>query len=44
MSLSRRIFVPLKTFSQNQTPLKTHLVQLKTFIRNEMVRVLVGQV
>ena len=32
MSLSRRIFVPLKTFSRNQTPSKTYLVQPKTFI------------
>lgn len=30
-------FVPPKTFSRNQTPLKTHLVQLKTFIRNKIV-------
>ena len=30
-------FVPSKTFSRNQTPLKTHLVQLKTFIRNKIV-------
>ena len=30
-------FVPSKTFSQNQTPLKTHSVQLKTFIRNKIV-------
>ena len=29
-------FVPHKTFSRNQTPLKTHLVQLKTFIWNEI--------
>ena len=30
-------FVPSKTFSRNKTPLKTHLVQLKTFIRNKIV-------
>ena len=30
-------FVPSKTFSRNQTPLKTHSVQLKTFIRNKIV-------
>ena len=30
-------FVPPKTFSRHQTPLKTHLVQLKTFIRNKIV-------
>ena len=30
-------FVPPKTFSRNKTPLKTHLVQLKTFIRNKIV-------
>ena len=29
-------FVPPKTFSRNQTPQKTHLVQLKTFIWNEI--------
>ena len=37
-------FVPLKTFSRNKTPLKTHLVQLKTSIRNEMARRLLRQV
>ncbi|MCI6757934.1 MAG: hypothetical protein MR575_03340, partial [Bacteroides sp.] len=37
-------FVPHKTFSRNKTPLKTHLVQLKTFIRNEMARMLMRQV
>ena len=30
-------FVPSKTFSRNKTHLKTHLVQLKTFIWNEIV-------
>ena len=30
-------FVPPKTFSRNKTPLKTHSVQLKTFIWNEIV-------
>ena len=30
-------FVLPKTFSRNQTPQKTHLVQLKTFLRNKIV-------
>ena len=30
-------FVPSKTFSRNKTHLKTHLVQLETFIWNEIV-------
>ena len=37
-------FVPPKTFSRNQTPLKTHLVQLKTFIRNEIDKNIYGTV
>ena len=42
--LQSAYFVPPKTFSRNKTPMKTHLVQLKTFIRNEMARMLMGQV
>ena len=37
-------FVPPKTFSQSQTPLKTHLVQLKTFIWNEIDKNIYGTV
>ena len=37
-------FVPPKTFSRNQTSLKTHLVQLKTFIRNEIDKDIYGTV
>ena|GEM_PF-5187525 len=37
-------FVPPKTFSRNKTPLKTHLVQLKTFIRNEIDKNIYGTV
>ena len=37
-------FVPSKTFSRNQTPLKTHLVQLKTFIWNEIDKNIYGTV
>ena len=35
-------FVPPKTFSRNKTPLKTHLVQLKTFIWNEIDKNIYG--
>ena len=35
-------FVPSKTFSRNKTPLKTHLVQLKTFIWNEIDKNIYG--
>ena len=37
-------FVPPKTFSRNKTPLKTHLVQLKTFIWNEIDKNIYGTV
>ena len=37
-------FIPPKTFSRNQTPLKTHLVQLKTFIWNEIDKNIYGTV
>ena len=36
--------VPPKTFSRNKTPLKTHLVQLKTFIWNEIDKNIYGTV
>ena len=35
-------FVPYKTFLRNKTPLKTHLVQLKTFIWNEIDKNIYG--
>ena len=37
-------FVPSKTFSRNKTPLKTHSVQLKTFIWNEIDKNIYGTV